>query len=79
MYYDGANKSSVCFCSTSMEAFSLVQGIGSTNTSCASDCVGDSGITCNGVVAIGITTVVPLLPLTCLFMMQNLTHGATQG
>ncbi|KAF8853197.1 hypothetical protein BDZ45DRAFT_748815 [Acephala macrosclerotiorum] len=53
----------ICFCASSMQAFTLTQGIGSTTESCAATCVGNPGVACNGVLAIGITTIVPLLPL----------------
>lgn len=54
---------SVYFCANSIQAITLTQGIGSQVESCAAQCVANPLIACNGIVAVGITTIVPLLPV----------------
>ncbi|KUJ07616.1 WSC-domain-containing protein [Mollisia scopiformis] len=53
----------VCFCSTSMQAFSLTQDVGGSGVSCVAQCLQNSGVACSGVLAIEVTSLVPLLPL----------------
>lgn len=59
----GSNINSVCFCSTSMQAFSLAQDVGGSGESCAAQCLQNPAIACSGVLAIEVTSLVPLLPL----------------
>lgn len=53
---------SMCVCASSMLAFTLTEGIGGTSGSCGAQCLQNPVVACSGVLAMGITTVVPLLP-----------------
>jgi hypothetical protein len=54
---------SVCFCVTSLLAFDLIQDADKCGvSSCGAQCVANSQIAYSGVVAVGITSIVPLLP-----------------